>query len=202
MALAIILALGMIPFMVLSASAAQEGDYTYEVVGGEAIITNYSSTAPGGNITIPSQLGDYPVTKIDDDAFGSRDKLERITIPDTVISIGARAFRGCTRLASISIPDSVVSIGEEAFYDCSFKSVTIPKSVETIGAHAIGFKGGYSVYTKISNFKLYCYKNTAGQTYASNNGFAFELIDGTPFENFFRAIANFFRSIINALWPF
>ena len=221
-ALAIILAVSMIPFMAGTASAAQEGDYTYEVVGGEATITGYGGS--GGNITIPATLGSYPVTSIGDGAFYDCYNLTGVTIPSGVTGIGNWAFMWCSKLTSVTIPNTVTSIGDSAFYDCGLtsinipgsvtnigekafygcpiKSVTIPKSVETIGDHAIGFKGGYSVYTKISNFKLYCYKNTAGQTYASNNGFAFELIDGTPFENFFRAIANFFRSIINALWPF
>ena len=37
------------------------------------------------------------------------------TIPDSVTSIGARAFYECSGLTSITIPDSVTSSGEDAF---------------------------------------------------------------------------------------
>ena len=38
-----------------------------------------------------------------------------VTIPDSVTSIGYRAFRGCENLKSVTIPDSVTSISEDAF---------------------------------------------------------------------------------------
>ena len=41
------------------------------------------------------------------------------TIPNSVTSIGKRAFRGCSGFTSVTIPDSVTSIGGSAFRDCS-----------------------------------------------------------------------------------
>ena len=41
------------------------------------------------------------------------------TIPNSVTSIGACAFRDCTDLTSITIPNSVTSIGDGAFADCT-----------------------------------------------------------------------------------
>ena len=59
------------------------------------------------------------------------------TIPNSVTSIGRRAFRVCTGLTSVTIPGSVTSIGSEAFKDCTgLTSVTIPNSVTTIGGSA------------------------------------------------------------------
>ena len=194
-ALAILLAIGMLSFMAATVNATQEGDYTYEVANGEATITGY--TGSGGDVTIPSTLGGCPVTKIGDGTFRGDNSLISVRIPSSVTSIGADAFWGCCKLTNARIPDSVVSIGEEAFYDCPLWNVTIPKSVKTIGAHAIGFEGGRSIYTKISALTLFCYKNTAGQTYAKNYGFAYELLDGTGFENFWRALANIFRIFFN-----
>ncbi len=40
-------------------------------------------------------------------------------IPNSVTSIGDRAFYNCDYLTSIEIPNSVTSIGERAFYSCS-----------------------------------------------------------------------------------
>ena len=61
----------------------------------------------------------------------------KIVIPDSVTSIGDRAFYYCSSLTSITIPDSVTSIGGFAFYDCkSLTSITIPGSVTSIGEGA------------------------------------------------------------------
>ena len=48
------------------------------------------------------------------------------TIPNSVTSIGSKAFSGCSGLTSITIPSSVTSIGSKAFSGCSgLTSVTI-----------------------------------------------------------------------------
>ena len=60
-----------------------------------------------------------------------------IVIPDSMTSIGYRAFFGYTSFTNIIIPDSVTSIGEYAFYGCSsLASITIPDSVKSIGKSA------------------------------------------------------------------
>jgi uncharacterized repeat protein (TIGR02543 family) len=42
-------------------------------------------------------------------------KLEKITLPEGITSIGAYAFGGCSSLKEITIPDNVTSIGASAF---------------------------------------------------------------------------------------
>ncbi len=55
-------------------------------------------------------------------------------IPNSVTSIGSRAFYGCIGLTSIEIPNSVTSIGGLAFGHCSgLVSIIIPNSVSYIG---------------------------------------------------------------------
>ena len=54
------------------------------------------------------------------------------TIPTSVTSIGAGAFKGCKALKSITIPNSVTSIGILAFYSSSLKSIVIPDSITSI----------------------------------------------------------------------
>ena len=60
-----------------------------------------------------------------------------LTIPDSVTTIGERAFQGCSSLTRVTIPDSVTRIEAWAFDGCrSLTSVTIPDSVTTIGIYA------------------------------------------------------------------
>ncbi len=81
-------------------------------------------------------IGDS-VTSIGEWVFSGCTSLTSITIPDSVTSIGVQAFYYCTSLTSVTIPDSVTSIGSEAFSDCtSLTSITIPDSVTSIGEGA------------------------------------------------------------------
>jgi hypothetical protein len=57
-----------------------------------------------------------------------------VEIPDSVTTIGERAFYNCDSLTSVEIPDSVTTIGEWAFYHCdSLTSVEIGNGVTSIG---------------------------------------------------------------------
>ena len=77
------------------------------------------------------------VTSIGDRAFCCCSFLFGIVIPNSVTSIGDRTFCGCSFLSEVDIPDSVTSIGNGAFYDCSsLRSVVIPDSVTSIGERA------------------------------------------------------------------
>lgn len=73
------------------------------------------------------------VTKIGNYNFYSL-TLEKITIPNSVTSIGTRAFYYIKGTDSITIPNSITSIDDYAFSDTySLKSITIPDSVTTFG---------------------------------------------------------------------
>lgn len=74
--------------------------------------------------------------KIADSAFYCA-TLENVTVPNSVVQIGAWAFAYCKALTSIAIPNSVTQIGEHAFTACKqLKLVTIPNSVTQIGEYA------------------------------------------------------------------
>ena len=66
--------------------------------------------------------------------------MTQITIPDSVTSIGLRAFSSCTKLTSVNLGNSVTSIGEESFAYCSkLTAVNIPATISTIGAKAFDY---------------------------------------------------------------
>ena len=107
--------------------------------------------------TIPSKIGDKKVTQIDSYVFFNCQMLKSITIPTTIKAIGEKAFYGCRELKTVTIPADVKTIGDKAFgyYDDAV-------SYETV---------------KIKGFKISCYAGTAGEKYAKDNGFTYELLD-------------------------
>ena len=67
-----------------------------------------------------------------------------VTIPSTlggykVTAIGKKAFNNRDTFKSVTIPDSVTTIGDEAFKSSSLTSIKIGKGVKTIGAYAFSF---------------------------------------------------------------
>ncbi|MBQ9869721.1 MAG: leucine-rich repeat protein [Ruminococcus sp.] len=124
------------------------------------------------SVTIPSS-----VKSIENGAFGNCSGLTSITIPGNVTYIGASAFEGCTGLKSLTIPSSVETIDDYAFIDCGFTSLTVPKTVTKIGKWAIGyFYNDQYALVKDDNFTVKCYKGTASEKYAKDNGFKIEYI--------------------------
>ena len=127
----------MMVMLCFTASAAEEGNYTYTVKNREATLTAVN-TDISGDVVIPDTLGGYSVVSIGRYAFEYSD-LTGITIPDSVTSIGYGAFYGCRSLESVTIGDGVTSIGGYAFYDCrSLKNITIGSSVKIIDISAFG----------------------------------------------------------------
>ena len=122
--------------------------WNFTVSNKRAINVYYESGDLPENLVIPSTLKGCPVTSLYNtngnrrNIFAKSDytsdrKIKKITIPDSVTSIGSYAFYYCTALINVIIPDSVTSIGSYAFYYCtSLMNVTIPDSVTSIGSYA------------------------------------------------------------------
>ncbi|MGJ8653111.1 MAG: leucine-rich repeat domain-containing protein [Opitutaceae bacterium] len=141
-------------------SAAEFGDFTYEIVDGTTVtITAYSDSGPS-DVVIPAEIETLPVTSIGDGVFSSQSTSSSITsinIPNSVTSIGNTAFIYCIDLASISIPSSVTSIGAFAFYGCrGLTAISIPSSVTSIGDGAFsGISGITGIIVEPGN-PAYC----------------------------------------------
>ena len=99
-------------------------DGTYGVMCGKAKFLN--------EIVIPSRYNEKPVTRILPEGFYYCTSLTSITIPDSVTSIGDRAFNNCSSLTSVIFAENskLESIGAYAFRYCtSLTGLEIPNSV-------------------------------------------------------------------------
>ena len=178
MCLSILMVLGMVGGFSLTAKAQTYGDFKYSIdeYDNTVFITGY--TGSKSSITIPGKIDGRKVSLIDIEAFANNktlknvviengmdeisnnafyscEKLESITIPDSVRCIGAKAFArcrelkivvlgnqlkeieneafvGCMNLKSITIPNSVLNIGEEAFVGSDLEKITLPSKLEVI----------------------------------------------------------------------
>ncbi|MBR5592617.1 MAG: leucine-rich repeat protein, partial [Bacteroidaceae bacterium] len=77
------------------------------------------------------------ITHIGNSAFRGFEVAKSVSLPNTVISIGERAFSG-NALTSITLPANLETIGNNAFYICRNLSgeLVIPGSVTSIGESA------------------------------------------------------------------
>lgn len=95
------------------------GDFQYTLKSnGTATIVGYTGW---GDIIIPQMLDGYTVTVIGDSAFDRETKNYitcSVTLPDTIKSIGAFAFRNMN-IISINLPDGLEDIGKGAFVGCN-----------------------------------------------------------------------------------
>ena len=133
---------------------------TYASIGtGEIIDEQWGSATTNGSsisgsVTIPDTVTDnnpfdnpnpldpstyYTVKSISNFAFLNY-KIDALTIPDSVTTIGRYAVFECLKLENLTIGKSVKTIGDSAFSTCTIlKSVIIPDSVEIINIDALSY---------------------------------------------------------------
>lgn len=95
----------------------KEDDYEYVVQSDlTVLIKKYVGT--DSSITIPTQLGGYPVAGICDSAFRGNKRIRYVQI-DGIIGIGAYAFADCPALENIDYYGIINGIGTRAFANCT-----------------------------------------------------------------------------------
>ena len=133
------------------------GDYKYAYTvnagGSTATITEFRGPVDPKNtgpydIDIPEKLGNYTVTVLGENSFSTDDfdsplydihhtKIQSVTIPQCVTSIGKDAFVQCRALQSLTIDDAAISIGDWAFDEClKLTTLSLGKKITTIGDYA------------------------------------------------------------------
>ena len=110
---------------------------TYYVRNESSEVMVYSGRSLKGEVDIPERVYDfsnteYTVTSIKPDAFRNNSEILRVSIPDSVTTIGDAAFMGCNRLTSIDLGNGLREIGSESFADTALTEIIIPGSVTLI----------------------------------------------------------------------
>lgn len=106
-----------------------DGDVTVEAVYESALsftftadCNSYAVRACAADVTeveIPDRYEGLPVTAVADNAFKGCAYLEKVVLPDTLVSIGNAAFSGCSSLKDLNIPVNIKTLGARAFYQCT-----------------------------------------------------------------------------------
>lgn len=93
-------------------------------------VAAFSGTALA-EFTVPSRL-----TEISSRLFYECAGLSSVDFGENIKLIGESAFEGCTRLESVRLPDSVESIGARAFLGSWIRDLTLGNGLESIGPYA------------------------------------------------------------------
>ena len=97
-------------------------------------------------VVVPPSIGSVTITAIGDDAFKDNSLMSSISLPETLITIGAGALSG-TNIASIVIPESVLNIGDGAFSNIIVLVVVVFVSPEPPELGAGVFEGSEAIET-------------------------------------------------------
>lgn len=98
--------------------------------GNEVTIVGYEG--PGGNITVPEEMGGMDVTAIGEGAFSGCQSITGAVFPAGLHEIRSNAFYGCINLAAVTIPDTVTGLYADCFSGTAIANVNIPASVTAL----------------------------------------------------------------------
>ena len=137
--LAIIIACLMIIGCIPAVSAAGEelsfGDFTYSRDGSEITVLKY--TGSDTDVVIPSEIGGFPVRHIGKYFLEKNPNVLSVVIPNTVQTIGERAFYQCENINSIKLSSRIRKIGRYAFYRTGgLKDVVLPETLIELDINA------------------------------------------------------------------
>ncbi len=112
--------------------------YTLINNGTEYEVSGEKSTTP--NIVIPKTYKGIPVTTIAEDAFCFNKNIVSVQLPESIITIKDFAFN-FTKLKTITVPKSVKTIGSNAFSQSTFETIIFEEgsSLISLGSSAFRF---------------------------------------------------------------
>lgn len=104
--------------------------FQYVIEGNSVTIVNYVGNAT--NLNIPKEIEGISVKSINK-AFVYNDKIVKVNLPNSLVSISDFSFKGCTSLVEVNIPSSVKILGDAIFDGCiNLKSVDLGDGLTSI----------------------------------------------------------------------
>ena len=110
-----------------------------------ATLTKFQDWYYDENVVIPETFEydgtTYTITAIGEEAFYSKyddyDDILTLTIPETVTTIGVKAFSNLKALEAIRLPQELKEIAPDTFFDCiSLEEISFPEGLETVNEYA------------------------------------------------------------------
>lgn len=88
--------------LLCTAAFADTNDFSFALNGdGDGyVVTGYTGSA--SSVTVPDWYLNLPVTEIGSGAFQGNAAIKTVSLPSTVVKIGASAFKGCTNLSKVT----------------------------------------------------------------------------------------------------
>ncbi|MCI9490749.1 MAG: leucine-rich repeat protein [Dorea sp.] len=104
---------------------------------GHAFLSNGGAIGPFGYCSnLTNVIFEEGITMVPEEIFLGCTGLREVRIPNTVMEIGANAFRECTNLEKAVLPNGLVAIYGSAFSNCSnLLEINIPDSVTSMGTY-------------------------------------------------------------------
>lgn len=108
--------------------------------------TGFNTNKLKNNLAVPKYIGDATVTSIAPELFYGCSLIRKVSIPDSVVSLGQSAFESCVTLTSIKLPSSLKTIANYVFRGCNvLEDISLPDSLTSIGEYA--FRACYLLKT-------------------------------------------------------
>ena len=109
-----------------------EGSFLYNFKGDYPGVTICGYVGDSNQLIIPNMINGREVSAIEKDTFVGDKRIESVTFPNSIKSIGNNCFNGCPNLKTVTLATGVNQF-EKVFCDCpSLQSMTFPQGVSSI----------------------------------------------------------------------
>lgn len=137
----LLIAICLLAFVLLSFAACASSNLKYEAMyGDDSYWWSVSGSYGDSTVKIPKKNNGVAVRTISAWAFSGDENLKKVTIPNTIDSIGGFAFDDCKSLKKVNLPRALKSIehllgkkayfGPSCFARCtSLEEIVIPENV-------------------------------------------------------------------------